>query len=258
MTITQKKARNDDDKVDAIDEPEPFLGKQFDSGARHSKEAYSKIFSEKLPVKTKKGTWKVLQEEYVVDRSESEDDNFDDHEVRMKKKVSLKRNPLRLLITLMMERELKTFEEKRNELAKACLSLTQDPEHNLKQLSFIKEMIQDEQMSNLAMTSLLAVFIDILPGYSIRPLTEQEKTETVSKEVKQTRQFEQGLFKHYRDFLVILRDRISNNDTTSMQIAGQLLVSCNHFNYYGSTDSVDVTQGNYWESSVLQCIQRTI
>lgn len=46
------------------------------------------------------------------------------------------------------------------------------------------------QVARLAMLSLLAVFKDILPGYRIRLPTEKELEIPVSKEVKQTRDYE--------------------------------------------------------------------
>lgn len=46
------------------------------------------------------------------------------------------------------------------------------------------------QVARLAMLSLLAVFKDILPGYRIRLPTEKELEVPVSKEVKQTRDYE--------------------------------------------------------------------
>ncbi|SPO32473.1 related to NOC3 protein, required for maturation and intranuclear transport of pre-ribosomes [Ustilago trichophora] len=53
----------------------------------------------------------------------------------------------------------------------------------------------------LAMLSMLAVFVDILPGYRIRPLTEKEQEEKVGQEVARRREFEAGLVGVYRDFL---------------------------------------------------------
>lgn len=48
------------------------------------------------------------------------------------------------------------------------------------------------------MLSLLAVFKDILPGYRIRLPTEKELEVPVSKEVKQTRDYESMQLKLYQ------------------------------------------------------------
>ena len=54
------------------------------------------------------------------------------------------------------------------------------------------------QVSRLAMLSLLAVFKDILPGYRIRLPTEKELEVPVSKEVKQTRDYESMQLRFYQ------------------------------------------------------------
>ncbi len=54
------------------------------------------------------------------------------------------------------------------------------------------------QVSRLAMLSLLAVFKDILPGYRIRLPTEKELEVPVSKEVKQTRDYESMQLRLYQ------------------------------------------------------------
>ena len=48
------------------------------------------------------------------------------------------------------------------------------------------------------MLSLLAVFKDILPGYRIRLPTEKELEVPVSKEVKQTRDYENMQLRFYQ------------------------------------------------------------
>ncbi|TKY84495.1 hypothetical protein EX895_006396 [Sporisorium graminicola] len=53
----------------------------------------------------------------------------------------------------------------------------------------------------LAMLSMLAVFVDILPGYRIRSLTDKEQEEKVGQDVARRREFEAGLVGVYRDFL---------------------------------------------------------
>ena len=54
------------------------------------------------------------------------------------------------------------------------------------------------QVARLAMLSLLAVFKDILPGYRIRLPTEKELEIPVSKEVKQTRDYESMQVRFYQ------------------------------------------------------------
>lgn len=60
----------------------------------------------------------------------------------------------------------------------------------------------------LAMLSLLAVFVDILPGYRIRSLTEKEQEEKVGQDVARRREFESGLVGVYRDYLELCEDEV--------------------------------------------------
>lgn len=62
----------------------------------------------------------------------------------------------------------------------------------------------DPLIRKLAMLSQLAVFVDIVPGYRIRSLTDKEKTENVSQQVAKTRDWEQGLVGVYQSYLRVL------------------------------------------------------
>ncbi|KAI5475797.1 nuclear export protein noc3 [Pseudohyphozyma bogoriensis] len=59
----------------------------------------------------------------------------------------------------------------------------------------------DKEIRAMAMVSLLAVFMDILPGYRIRPLTDAEKDVKVSQLVQRQREWEEGLLGVYKKFL---------------------------------------------------------
>lgn len=60
----------------------------------------------------------------------------------------------------------------------------------------------------LAFLSQLAVFKDVIPGYRIRALTDQEKAEKVSQMVARTRDWEQGLLVVYQSFLRSLESEL--------------------------------------------------
>ena len=64
-----------------------------------------------------------------------------------------------------------------------------------------KRLPMHPYIRQLAMLSLLAVFVDILPGYRIRALSETEQKERVSQDVARRRDWEQGLVRLYRDYL---------------------------------------------------------
>lgn len=72
----------------------------------------------------------------------------------------------------------------------------------------------DPIIRKLALLSQLAVFLDILPGYRIRPLTDQEKSEKVSQQVARTREWEQGLVGVYQSYLRILEAELKGKSVS--------------------------------------------
>jgi hypothetical protein len=64
---------------------------------------------------------------------------------------------------------------------------------------------QPLQVSKLALLSLMAIFRDILPGYKIRKLSDEELQVQVTKAVKKVRDFEKTLLKAFQAYLKLLR-----------------------------------------------------
>lgn len=62
----------------------------------------------------------------------------------------------------------------------------------------------EQYTAQLAIMSLLAIFIDILPSYRIRVPTAQEMAVKVSKETKKVWDYESALLHHYQQFLKLL------------------------------------------------------
>jgi hypothetical protein len=71
------------------------------------------------------------------------------------------------------------------------------------------------QISRLALLSMMTVFKDILPGYKIRTLTDQELEVKVTKGVQKLRDFEMTLLKAFRAYLKLLRSIVTNTSTLS-------------------------------------------
>ncbi|KAJ1970488.1 hypothetical protein H4R35_005836 [Dimargaris xerosporica] len=133
-------------------------------------------------------------------------------------------------------------------LAERAQKLIENPEANVALLNKIHQMaIKDEaipSLCKLALLTELAIFQDVIPGYPIRALTEQEKTARVSKEVRQLRQYEECLVTSYQKYLQFL-DRLvkqraalsdkSGNQISLAQVAlqcmCQLLKAAPHFNF---------------------------
>lgn len=87
----------------------------------------------------------------------------------------------------------------------------------------------------LALLSLLAVMVDIIPGYRIRALSEKEQQERVGQEVARRREWEQGLVHVYRDYLACceseLRQRDSPISAVALRCFCTLLTRVPHFNF---------------------------
>ena len=110
----------------------------------------------------------------------------------------------------------------------------------------------------LALLSLLAVFVDILPGYRIRPLSEQEAQERVSQEVARRRDWEQGLVVVYREYLEVCEAEVRRATPlapVALRSFCTLLTRASHFNYRKNLLAVIVSQlsRRAWTASSEQC-----
>ncbi|CAO1613721.1 unnamed protein product [Parajaminaea phylloscopi] len=92
----------------------------------------------------------------------------------------------------------------------------------------------DESIRAAALMSLTAVYIDILPGYRIRPLTDKEKTEKVNQETSRRREWEQGLVEVYKSHLQNC-EQVARAKTSISPVALRsmcvLLTRATHFNF---------------------------
>ncbi|TPX66830.1 hypothetical protein SpCBS45565_g04211 [Spizellomyces sp. 'palustris'] len=133
--------------------------------------------------------------------------------------------------------------EAQEKLAEIASTIIEDPEKNIAHLKNLRQIggDKDVQIKKLALLTQLAVYKDIIPGYRIRQLTEEEQTMKVSKDVKRLRQYEETLIANYQAYLQILENTVqaslksSDSDKSLLVIAIQcmadLLTSVTHFNF---------------------------
>lgn len=146
----------------------------------------------------------------------------------------------------------------KEEIADLSTKLIEDPEENITCLTRLRKMSESKNFvtSLLAMMALIPILKSIAPSYKIRPLSEIEKKQKVSKDVAKTRQYEQSLLYNYGLFIDHLSAmaRISvlnsqNNKKICMEQIkkGQLaakaacelcLSSLRHFNYRSELISI--------------------
>ncbi|GJN66671.1 hypothetical protein PLICBS_000690 [Purpureocillium lilacinum] len=93
--------------------------------------------------------------------------------------------------------------EAQEELAKLASSINENPEENIGALKTIAALGQSKipTIQMLALMTQMTVYQDIIPGYRIRPQTEDSSKEKISKEVRQMRQFEQSLVSGYQGYV---------------------------------------------------------
>lgn len=98
---------------------------------------------------------------------------------------------------------------KLEELAQTASNFSYDPESNYKSLKTLKDLSLDKsiQVRKFALLTQLSVFLDAIPGYRIRALTEEEKNARVSKEVQKLRMYEEYLVSSYQSYLKVLNNQ---------------------------------------------------
>lgn len=129
----------------------------------------------------------------------------------------------------------------------------------------------DGHAARLALLSLLAIFQDILPSYRIRLPTEAEMSVRVSKEIKQTWDYERKLLQYYQRYLQLLEktweggkwgnaldgkvNRGGSPTTlaaTAILSLSQLLMTCYNFNFRSNILQIVVRQGNNRSSEEIR------
>ncbi|KFY38714.1 hypothetical protein V495_06415, partial [Pseudogymnoascus sp. VKM F-4514 (FW-929)] len=137
--------------------------------------------------------------------------------------------------------------EAKEELAKIALLLNEDPEENAAAFKTLAAIGQSKTttIKKLALATQLAIYKDIIPGYRIRPLNEDDMETKVSKEVRKLRAYEQALVGGYQAYIKELaklaqsgkggwsRDGGPSLGSVAIACACTLLTSVPHFNFRG-------------------------
>lgn len=122
--------------------------------------------------------------------------------------------------------------EAQEDLARIAGLVSEDPEEHA---GLLKKLETNSGSSNptvkkLALATQLAVYKDIIPGYRIRPASEQDMKAKLSKDVKKLRNFEQGLVVGYREYVKTLTRFVkvgsSREATEAQKSVASVAVSC--------------------------------
>ncbi|OAA71397.1 nuclear export protein Noc3 [Cordyceps fumosorosea ARSEF 2679] len=133
--------------------------------------------------------------------------------------------------------------EAQEEMAKLAMALNENPEDNIVSLKTLAKYGESEitAIQMLALMTQMAVYKDIIPGYRIRPLMEEEQKETTSKDIRKLRQFEQSLVSGYQHYVkelnrvarlgVKARPGTQSISNVAYTCACTLLTAVPHFNF---------------------------
>jgi nucleolar complex protein 3 len=185
----------------------------------------------KLPIRTSDG-WvaqRIAPEEDVDDLVEATDEEELEEDVS-----ELDEGPE----TPLWEEITKAKEE----LARLAGLINEDPELHLGSLRALTQVAQSKnfKITQLAIATQCAVFKDIIPGYRIRPLSEDDGKDKISKDVKKLRSYEQGMVSIYQSYVKELtrwsrtKHQGSEYDSlrsTCISCASSLLLAVPHFNF---------------------------
>ncbi|KAL1305778.1 hypothetical protein AAFC00_003945 [Neodothiora populina] len=135
----------------------------------------------------------------------------------------------------------------KEELARLASNISEDPEEYVGQLKTLATIASSKihAIRKLALATQLAVYKDIVPGYRIRPLTDDDMRAKLSKDVRVLRNFEQALLGGYHDYLADLKKaakfsgdkRMTDKAgvaTVALACASTLLNAVPHFNFRGN------------------------
>ena len=240
-----RKMQNSLQKKDS--ETEESEEDDFDRRANKNKKSFEDRNEEVklgLPVRTATGEWKrqtVTKSTAAVKKAE---DTEEDDVTKASTSEGNAQN-----ISAAAATELLNFEESKEKLALIAMEITEDIDENVTKLKellkftrlgLMKGSREEEiELMRMGLITCVAVFKDILPDYSIRPLTEVERQVKVGKEVKKQRHFEETLLRSYGQYVDRLEEilkTVKKGDTAAVTVAigclGELAIHAGHFNYY--------------------------
>lgn len=136
--------------------------------------------------------------------------------------------------------------EAKEELARIATLVNEDPEEHIGALKTLAALAASDNTTvrKLALATQAAIFKDLIPGYRIRPLSEDAMNEKVTKEVRKLRAFEQKLVSGYQAYVQELgklakgegsgaADQSAGLASVAISCACNMLLSVPHFNFRG-------------------------
>lgn len=192
----------------------------------------------RLPVKTSSGTWTVQDDAASVasDVEWAEADGDDDVAEETVNEEAVPEEPQ------IPERE--QIRRAQEELAKIATQLNEDPEEYPGAFKAMARIAESRILAikKLCLVTQMTVYKDVVPGYRIRPATDE--AEKLSKDVKRLRTYEQSLVSGYQGYIKSLahfastpyaepKKRATPISTIAITCACTLVTAVPHFNFRG-------------------------
>ncbi|CAJ0939822.1 unnamed protein product, partial [Mesorhabditis belari] len=229
------KRRYDAQKARELEANEEHDEREFETKRRRFKGDLGENEEELLPIKLTDGT--IIRPTRVKEVKEEEENEMDEHFDDVAKR-----------------KELLDVEEQR--LASYGRQLLANPQENVFKLRDMLKLclgegvhsLVREKIQQLATASMVQVWLDIVPGYHIRPLTDSETGgNKLKKETKKLVTFEEAVLRYYVKFLQFVEKQANRLNqrlpawkeatfSHKMAILGmrslcRLLLGAPHFNY---------------------------
>lgn len=217
---------------------------------------------ERLPVKTadgkiqrvvgSKGVIPRKEQEQADNTQESSDDESEEDEAEEEQEKDNEEEEEEEEESIPEEQLLLTAQEQIADIAEL---LNEEPEEHVGKLRELRNLINNSKstkVKQITLLSLVPLFKGLIPGYRIRPLTETERKEKVSKDVKKLREFEESLVINYKEYIGILtnfskkgRSAVQGSPanilaTAAIMASCELLESVPHFNFRENLISIIV------------------
>ncbi|GAB7354511.1 hypothetical protein MBLNU459_g4979t1 [Dothideomycetes sp. NU459] len=222
------------------------LEQDYETRPRKLKKKKEDEKSKRLPIKTAEG-WveQAPAPEPVVAHEEADADSFlgsGDEEEQVEEEQPEDTKP-----KISPKQEIMAAKE---ELARIASLVSEDPEEHAPALKGLAEFAASRNITvkKLALATQLAVYKDIIPGYRIRPASEDELKAKLSKDVRKLRDFEQALVGGYHNYVKDLAKAAKASGDSSDAKAGVASVAitcaCNllnavpHFNFRGDVINI--------------------
>lgn len=193
----------------------------------------------RLPIKTAEGELAHIDEPEIVDGGSDSDPFATDEEDEADTATKAARKPPPVSTVPPKVQILGAKEE----LAKIAMLINEEPEEHMELLKRLEDMFSSTSLNTvkkLVLATQAAVYKDIIPGYRIRGLSNEDMTAKVSKDVRQLRSFEQSLLSGYRSYVQNLaqlararRGSAADQEglrSVAVNCACSLLSSVPHFN----------------------------